>query len=155
MIETNTQQLQQLCSYAEKTYPEECCGLLLGTNSQITKKIVKIWQTENSWQAEDWQEWDRLGSETNKQNRFSIAPQDILAARKWARQSQLDIIGVYHSHCDGEAIPSEFDRAIAWPFYSYIIIGVQAGVATDVRCWTLDQQHQFVSETIIKEPDNN
>lgn len=149
MIETNLQQLQQLYSYAEKTYPEECCGLLLGTSSETAKKIVTIWPTENSWQAEDWQEWDSLAGELNKQSRFSIAPQDILAAQKSARQSQLEIIGVYHSHCDSPAIPSQFDRAIAWQCYSYIIIAVQAGVAIDVQSWTLNQQHQFRSETIV------
>jgi proteasome lid subunit RPN8/RPN11 len=35
----------------------------------------------------------------------------------------VDVIGYYHSHPDHPAIPSEFDREHALPFYAYISAG--------------------------------
>jgi proteasome lid subunit RPN8/RPN11 len=72
-----------------------------------------------------------------------------LRVQKQARDRELDIIGIYHSHPDHPAIPSEFDRAIAWHHYSYIIISVQQGIASDLRSWTLDPHHQFQPEDMI------
>jgi len=51
---------------------------------------------------------------TTRRERYSIAPDTLLKVQKQARDRDLDIIGVYHSHPDHPAVPSEFDRAIAW-----------------------------------------
>ena len=87
--------------------------------------------------------------EGSKRNRFSIAPQVMLQMQKAARERHLDIIGIYHSHPDNPAVPSEFDRAIAWSSYSYIIVSVEQGQATDLNSWTLDEDHQFQPEEIL------
>ncbi len=34
------------------------------------------------------------------------------------------VLGFYHSHPDHPARPSEYDRAHAWPFYSYVIVAI-------------------------------
>ena len=85
----------------------------------------------------------------SKRNRFSIAPQVMLQMQKAARKRHLDVIGIYHSHPDNPAVPSEFDRAIAWSSYSYIIVSVEQGQATDLKSWTLDEDHQFQPEEIL------
>ncbi|MDY7015528.1 MAG: hypothetical protein SVX43_18415, partial [Cyanobacteriota bacterium] len=54
------------------------------------------------------------------------------------------------------AIPSGFDRAIAWSDYSYIIVSVNRGQAEKVLSWTLDENGQFQSEPIgIADNDSN
>jgi len=35
-----------------KTYPDECCGLLLGNLSRDNKTLVEVMATENAWSAE-------------------------------------------------------------------------------------------------------
>ena len=85
----------------------------------------------------------------SKRNRFSIDPQAMLQVQKAARARHLDIIGIYHSHPDNPAVPSEFDRAIAWSSYSYIIVSVEQGQATDLNSWTLDEDRQFQPEEIL------
>lgn len=146
-IRASLEQIKQIRLHAENTYPEECCGLLLGRINDRDKLIVEIRQTENSWElglAE------LLPIKTgNKQNRFSIAPEILLKVQKEARDRNLSIIGIYHSHPDHPAIPSEYDRAIAWQQYSYIIVSVQQGRAQDIRSWTLDEMHRFQSEEIV------
>jgi proteasome lid subunit RPN8/RPN11 len=141
------EQIEQISRHAEKTYPEECCGLLLGTVKERDKVIIEVRETENSWEEELT---ELLPIEAgNKGNRFSIAPEVLLRVQKEARDRNISIIGIYHSHPDHLAIPSEFDRAIAWQQYSYIIVSVQQGRAEDIRSWTLDETHQFQSEEIV------
>lgn len=145
--------IQAIQSHAESTYPEECCGLLLGQLSADAKMVKDILPTENSWSEESAERFQSIESsaelESSKRMRFSIAPEVMLKAQKDARDRHLDIIGIYHSHPDHPAIPSEFDRAIAWFQYSYIIVSVQQGLACDLNSWSLDDNHQFQQEQII------
>ncbi|NJQ97265.1 MAG: M67 family metallopeptidase [Hydrococcus sp. CSU_1_8] len=147
VIRVGKEQIEQIRLHAENTYPEECCGLLLGVINDRDKLLVEVRQTENNWEEELTELWSiKTG---NKRNRFSIAPNVLLKVQKEARDRNLSIIGIYHSHPDHPAIPSEFDRAIAWQQYSYIIVSVQQGRTKIYRSWTLDEAHQFQSEEIV------
>jgi proteasome lid subunit RPN8/RPN11 len=153
LLKISTDQVQRMKTHAESTYPEECCGLLLGQIKGEVKTLVEVSPTENAWDtqaAEAFQGINGLQRQSGtKRNQFSIAPEVMLKVQKQARDRELDIIGIYHSHPDHPAVPSEFDRAIAWHRYSYIIISVQQGIASDLRSWTLDPHHQFQPEDII------
>jgi proteasome lid subunit RPN8/RPN11 len=46
------------------------------------------------------------------------------------------------------AVPSEWDRLYAWLEYSYIIVSVQNGQAQELHSWSLNDNHQFLAETI-------
>ena len=148
--------VQQIYQQAEKTYPEECCGLLLGLIEQNIGWVKEIYPTPNSWIASnDIESIDshRHLSQTqqtlSRRNRFSIDPKQLLQIQKEARERQLNIIGVYHSHPEHEAIPSVFDQAIAWPEYYYIIVSVQQGKGKDILCWQLNDNHQFQSVEMV------
>ncbi len=153
MLNLSYHHIQAIETHAESTYPEECCGLLLGHLSHETKTLIEVFPTENSWEAElvDVFKFVDGSSERNfsKRNRFSIAPQVMLKAQKDVRDRNLNIIGIYHSHTDHPAIPSEFDRAIAWMEYSYIIVSVRQGSACELKSWTLDDNHQFQPEEVV------
>ncbi len=155
ILKLAVEHLRLICTYAESTYPEECCGLLLGKLSQEGKTLVEVIATENAWSAEapeSFQEIDatlELGA--NKSSHYAIAPEVILRVQTEARDRQLDIIGIYHSHPDHPAIPSEFDRVCAWQSYSYIIVPVPQGKAGELYSWSLDDHHQFQPEEIIVE----
>jgi proteasome lid subunit RPN8/RPN11 len=61
----------------------------------------------------------------------------------------MQLVGFYHSHPDGAAVPSPFDREAAWPWYSYLIVPVRGGAAGSVRSWRLrDARVDFVEEKI-------
>ena len=143
--------LQTIYTHAETTYPEECCGIILGNLTREGKTVVEVMPTENAWNAETAAELP--GDDTldySKRQRYAIAPQVMLQAQKEARDCKLNIIGIYHSHTDHPAIPSEYDRQLAWQEYSYIIVSVQNGKASDIKSWTLDDTHQFQQEAIEK-----
>ena len=153
MLTLNSDHIQAMQTHAESIYPEECCGLLLGKISGDAKTLIEVLPTENSWgdDADDVFSVSESSSQrkASKRNRFSIAPKVMLFAQKDARNRNLDIIGIFHSHPDGLAIPSEFDRAIAWQQYSYIILSVQQGQACELKSWILDDNHQFQPEEIV------
>jgi proteasome lid subunit RPN8/RPN11 len=143
--------LTQISTHAEQAYPYECCGLLMGRlDNEYHKTLVEIIPTENAWDEETAEYFQSL--ETSDQllktteRRYTIAPAVLLNAQKQGRDRQLSIIGIYHSHPNHGAIPSEFDRVCAWFGYSYIIVSVQQGKATDIQNWCLDWQHQFQPE---------
>ncbi|MGQ4648183.1 Mov34/MPN/PAD-1 family protein [Lyngbya aestuarii] len=153
MLKIQNYHLQSIQVHAESTYPEECCGLLLGKLSGDVKTLIEVLPIKNAWDnqvAEGFSEIDALGQQpSSKGSRFSIAPAVMLKAQKDARDRNLDIIGIYHSHPDHPAIPSEFDRLIAWQQYSYIIVSVQQGKACDLKSWVLNEEHQFQPEEMI------
>jgi proteasome lid subunit RPN8/RPN11 len=126
-------------------------GLLRGD----VKTLVEVLPTQNSWGDEGVDDFQAIESsaqrKSSKRNRFSIAPKVMLQAQKDARDRNLDIIGIFHSHPDHPAVPSEFDRAIAWQQYSYIIVSVQQGKACDLKSWSLNDEHQFQPEEILAE----
>ena len=145
-----SEHLQSIRAHAESTYPDECCGIMLGRMGDDGKTLVEVWATENAWSAETAEAYEDGEVEANKRRRYAIAPQDMLKAQRKGRDRQLDIIGVYHSHTDHPAVPSECDRAWAWQQYSYIIVSVQQGQAGELRSWGLDDADQFQAEEIIK-----
>jgi proteasome lid subunit RPN8/RPN11 len=155
MLKVSVEHLRVICTHAESTYPQECCGLLLGKPDRDGKTLVEVMPTENTWSnqaaasfAEIESQW-QLGE--NKNTHYTIAPETMLRAQKQARDRQLEIVGIYHSHPDHPAIPSEFDRACAWQSYSYIIVSVPQGKAGELHSWSLDDEHQFQPEEIVVE----
>jgi proteasome lid subunit RPN8/RPN11 len=135
-------------THAESTYPDECCGLLLGKLTGDIKTLVEVWPTKNAWSAEAENNWPEQTGLTEKR-RYAISPQDMLKAMKDGRDRNLEIIGIYHSHPDCAAVPSECDRAGAWPQYSYIIVSVRQGASEDLRSWSLDTDSNFQAEEIV------
>ncbi|OWY65734.1 hypothetical protein B7486_40260 [cyanobacterium TDX16] len=154
-IRLTVEHLRLICSHAKSTYPHECCGLLLGKLSQNDKILVEAIATENVWNptaAANFQAIEpNLNLGTQKNTYYTIASEVMLKVQKEARDRQLDIIGVYHSHPNHPAIPSEFDRLCAWQTYSYIIVSVLQGKAGEVLSWSLDDNHQFQPEEIVVE----
>ncbi|WNZ22018.1 M67 family metallopeptidase [Leptolyngbya sp. NK1-12] len=160
MLRLTPDHLQTLHHHAERTYPEECCGILLGAIQQQAdqphKTLVDLIETENAWSEAVAAELESVGiassrhaSTAARRDRYWIDPQMLLQAQKQARDRGLQIIGIYHSHPDHPAMPSETDRLLAWAEYSYIILSVQQGKVAETRSWSLDEHHQFREEKLV------
>ncbi|MCW5314166.1 hypothetical protein GTQ43_10230 [Nostoc sp. KVJ3] len=148
MIRLSQEHLQTIRTHAENTYPDECCGIILGHLASEDKIVVEVMPTENAWNTEAATEF--LGEDTaeSKRRQYTIAPEVMLKTQKEARDRSLNIIGIFHSHPDHPAIPSECDRLYAWQGYSYIIVSVQNGKAGELQSWSLDKDRQFQAEAI-------
>lgn len=153
MLRVTAEHIRAICAHAQSTYPQECCGLLLGKLSQDGKILIEAIATENVWSAQAVESFSQIDTKwqlsENKSTHYTIAPEEILRVQKESRDRHLDIIGIYHSHPDHPAIPSEFDRVCAWQAYSYIIVSVPQGKAGELQSWCLDDNHQFQPQEII------
>lgn len=121
-----------MIAHAEEYYPNECCGFFFGTDGEV-RKISLSRQVTNA-------------REGDQRRRFQIDPEDYRKAEKFAVEQNLDLLGVYHSHPDHPAVPSEHDRRVAMPYFSYIIISVKGGKAEETRSWQLNEERQFDEE---------
>ena len=130
--------------HLEAAYPQEGCGLMLGTIEQGILQIHQAIPTTNVWNHPE--DIDR-----SLHDRYEIDPREMLAAMKTARLNNLEIVGIYHSHPDHPANPSECDRSLAWSEYIYIICRVDSGSVSTTKAWQLDDRQQFQSVHIVVE----
>jgi proteasome lid subunit RPN8/RPN11 len=64
---------------------------------------------------------------------------ELVRAEEEARRSNLNLIGIYHSHPDSPAQPSKVDLDNAWPGYTYLVVSVQNGEPKDLAAWFLSE----------------
>lgn len=133
--------LDTICSHGETTYPEECCGFLLGHATAKGNHVATAWRVVNRHSE-------------NRERRYTIAPGDYHAAQGEALRQGLDIVGFYHSHPDHPAHPSPTDLAEAtFPGYTYVIVSIQGGIAADLTAWSLaPDRSRFQAESIDIHP---
>jgi proteasome lid subunit RPN8/RPN11 len=163
LVFTALAQLTTIQHHAEETYPEECCGLLLGLYQRQSKAaeqldadektvhehtVLEVLPTVNVW-SESLRAQDCEQVSTTQERRYAIDAIAMVKAQQYARGKGWDIIGIYHSHPDHLAVPSEWDRAWAWPQYAYVIVSVQSGIAHDLQSWILDMHHEFLPEKLV------
>jgi len=143
---------EKIRSHGAETYPHECCGALLGRDSEALD--AGAYENPSG-------EWSKPAREVlalfplinrrddSPRNRFSVTAKDVLEADKAGEQQGLQVIGWYHSHPDHPARPSQYDQDHAWPWYSYIIVSVQKGAPQDMTSWRLnDDRAGFSPEGI-------
>ena len=82
----------------------------------------------------------------DKRRRFEITGKDYMQAEVFALENGIQLLGVYHSHPNHPAIPSEHDRVAAQPNFSYVIISVMQGAIDHIRSWRLNEALQFEEE---------
>lgn len=128
--------LQTIGRHGMVSYPDECCGVLIGRTSGDATVVERVLSVGNERQD-------------SRHNRFLISPETVLAAHKEARALGLDVVGYYHSHPDHPARPSEFDREHAWPGMSYLIVSVGKGRVVEARSWRLADDREGYDEEII------
>jgi proteasome lid subunit RPN8/RPN11 len=127
---------ERLRAIAAETYPYECCGALLGRDAADSREVKEIVPLPNR-------------REDSRRNRFSMTAEDVREAERAARRCSLDVVGWYHSHPDHPAQPSEYDREHAWPWYSYVIVSVEAGTPQEITCWRLTHdRRRFETEAL-------
>ena len=62
------------------------------------------------------------------------------------RLESQDVLGFFHSHPDVAAVPSDYDRNHAWPWFSYLIVSVQEGESEEARSWVLREDRSGFGE---------
>lgn len=146
-------QIEAIQQHGAREYPSECCGVLLGKGNGFEKEVTEVVPLKNlrhdPARAQELLPVDNPKVETDR-NRFLIDPLEQLRVEKDARARGLEVLGYYHSHPDHPARPSQYDREHAWPWYSYVILSVERGMAKDLTCWVLKEDRSaFESDSVV------
>lgn len=113
--------------HGSDSYPEECCGALLGNrrnSGSVVQRAVRMRNT-NTERARD---------------RFALNPLELMNVEKAADREGLELLGFYHSHPDHPADPSLTDLSFAapWPGFHWIIVSVRGGRPLDMKDWVVE-----------------
>lgn len=134
MIRLKSADIEEIKQIAQKTYPHECCGVMVGSVENGVKTVTELIPAENQ----------RTDSPAN---RYLITPDLLNELEKKLKGTDRAIVGFFHSHPDVPAQPSTYDQDHAWPWYSYVIVSVNKGEAGEIHNWKLkDDRSAFDAE---------
>ncbi len=108
-----------LSEYSENQKPNESCAILFGKNNIVSDLFL----TENI--------------EESPVN-FTISNDQLIEGYNIAEQKGLDVIGIFHSHPDSDAFPSNTDKKfmqsnpVVWIIYS--------GINKNFRAFVLESE---------------
>jgi proteasome lid subunit RPN8/RPN11 len=111
----------KLIAHAISEQPSESCAMLFG------KKVGDNWNVKEVFLTQNIDD-----SQTN----FTISPEELLKGYQIAEKNQLEVVGIFHSHPNSDAIPSNTDKKfmqnnpVPWIIFS--------GVNNDLKAYLLD-----------------
>lgn len=123
MIRYSEEIKNDMIHQVKKEYPNECCGVLLGTRSKQDKLAARQIAVCN------------LADQRSKNVHFKMGPLELLHMEQFARAEQLEIIGFYHSHPDCAAEASMEDVRYMIPGLSYPILSIVSGDLAEIRSY--------------------
>ncbi len=113
---------ESLTLHAGRTYPEECCGVLLGKEAGSDVRV------ERAVPADNIAEGDRTRG-------YQVDWKTLFDTVRLVRNSPHQLVGFYHSHPTTRSEPSEPDRRESWPNHSYVIVAMKDGQWTAITSW--------------------
>ncbi|MDN3686714.1 Mov34/MPN/PAD-1 family protein [Cyclobacterium jeungdonense] len=134
MIRISSSLVENLIQEVE-SIPEETCGFLLGKTTENENNVLHYKPVANV-------------STQNRSKHYVIDPKDYLRTEAFSIETQTALIGIYHTHLDWPAIPSETDRLAAFPNVSYVIISLRQLRFSEIKSWRLNDTNQFLEEKI-------
>jgi proteasome lid subunit RPN8/RPN11 len=137
MIRVESEPWAEMVAHARETYPNECCGAMLGSTDGEQKAVRVAIRLRNAFEGA-------------QAARYELRPEDLLAADKAARERNMDLIGIYHSHPDCDAYFSTTDLQNSCPWYSFVVLSIQKGEFHHANSWlpNVDQTDAAKEELI-------
>ena len=106
-------------SHALEDDPDECCGILAGRDSKVSKLY-------------------RMTNVDHSPYRYNMDPKELYNIYNEIDNDGLEIVGIYHSHTHSEAYPSDTDvRLVTWPDASYILVSLMNKKNPEVRAFRI------------------
>lgn len=148
MIVFTSKQLAELRRHAAAAYPHEACGLLLGRHHDGTWRVSRLAPSDNL--ADD----PAHGFEVDPRLRLKLQRELRERGATATAGDDEDVIGHYHSHPDGAAVPSATDRRMAWePDLVWVIAATSAAGTGDVRAYRVAFEDAPFSELPLTSND--
>ena len=137
----NQKQVDVLMQHSEKSGVSESCAMLFGIHSNQQWNIKEVFLTRNSY-------GNNTGNGSPETN-FIISPEQLLEGYQLAEKKRLELVGIFHSHPNSAASPSNTDKKymkvngdIPWIIFS--------GLNTDLRAFMLEENMEDMKEIKIE-----
>ena len=123
----------EIVAHAREEAPNECCGLVGGTNGAATR----VYRAANA-EASPF--------------RYVVDPQDQLRIMGEIDDAGEELVGIYHSHTRSEAYPSQTDVNLAegWPDPLYLICSI-AQAEPELRAFAIRDERIEEVELVVEE----
>ncbi len=116
--------LEQVIAHAREEAPNECCGVI----------AVELGPPVRAVRAH------RALNTAASPLRFEIDGREVLSLIEQIEREGLELGAIYHSHTRTAPYPSQTDINFAahWPGVEWLIVGLVAGEAPQVRSYLID-----------------
>lgn len=141
---------EALARHLADAYPREGCGVLLGAGGGggVGGKPGAGEGPDDGGgpRGGDVRRAARAEPATNRRedrpDRYDLDPDVLRRLLEEEEEGGPRVLGFYHSHPDAAPVPSETDRAHAWPWYVYLIVPVPDGrpLPGEARAWRLVEE---------------
>lgn len=124
MLKLSRAEYDAIRRHGEEVYPEECCGILVGTAGEQMRQVDQVVRSTNV--------------HPSPRKRYEIDVREVIRLQRTVRERGLEVVGFYHSHPDHapEWSPTDIEDAW-WIGYSYVITSVEQGKAVETKSWLL------------------
>lgn len=124
--------LKQVCLHAEREYPNEACGMILGPSGKDNAiGVFPIRNIQDDLHAKDPEKYPRAA-----RTAYYMDPQQQQIVEKEAKNKNFDVKVIYHSHPDHEVYFSDEDKYMAGPWgepnnpaLAWVVVSVKNGKA--------------------------
>jgi proteasome lid subunit RPN8/RPN11 len=124
--------VDQIIAHAREEAPNECCGVVGGSDGRATT----LYRGQNAFQSP---------------LRYEIDPNDLFRIYRQTEERGEEFLAIYHSHTGSPARPSQTDINTArYPDAVYLIVSLQDPDKPDLRGFWIRDQQVKVAELIIE-----
>lgn len=119
MFRIDREYRDRILAQAREEHPSEACGILAGKRDNFGRKVLsKIYPCKNVHRTPE--------------SDYLISPEETLETFESIEEEGKEILGSYHSHIEGSAVPSEKDTELAQLGQVYLIASLEK---KEIRAW--------------------
>jgi proteasome lid subunit RPN8/RPN11 len=141
MIRIEQEPWARMVAHARSTYPDECCGVMLGSIDDGRKTVTTAVELDNAFDG-------------SQRERYELRPEDLLRAEREARARGMDVVGIFHSHPDCDAYFSETDLKNSCPWYSVVVLSIKGGEFDHAHSFLPNAEQTAAPEEDLEYPNN-
>lgn len=153
----NRDQVEAMHRHAREAYPDECCGLIIGSppsggNNEETLSLLPCKNVQNEMHEKDPEIYPRTARRA-----FLIDPFEFERIVREAEKAGEVVRGIFHSHPDEDAYFSQEDVDAAVPFgdipafpdAEHVVMSVREGEVLGQKVYSWDaEQKTFIENDL-------
>ncbi|WP_193771044.1 Mov34/MPN/PAD-1 family protein [Candidatus Magnetaquicoccus inordinatus] len=125
--------LNRILDHARRSLPAECVGLLSGQGKTASA-------------------WHPLPNQSQDGRRFYADESALIQVLRQLRETGEDLVAIYHSHPDSEAVPSLTDRQQAhYPNTLYLIVSLLTSGRLEMNGYLIQDGEAILQELLISD----